>query len=276
MAESITDKKYCDLVMKGGVTSGIVYPLAVQKLSTKYWFKNIGGTSAGAIAAGVTAAAECRRRRKGEYFGFERVAKIPEELAADSFLLSLFRPDPASKRIFEVVLAAMSAKLADKSVWMAVIGRLLVNFFGPFSFAVLLVVIPAVLLAFYLDGSWIPYVLIVLLGCLIAVPYFVLRSAAAEATRSLLKNCFGFCSGFDEKASTGMPPLTNWLYSLLNEISGQATGVPLTFGDLWAAPAYAGESALVNEFRCAEHSERPVCGTPWLDPVAESSGHQWY
>ena len=259
MAESITDKKYCDLVMKGGVTSGIVYPLAVQKLSTKYWFKNIGGTSAGAIAAGVTAAAECRRRRrKGADFGFERVAKIPEELAGDSFLLSLFRPDPATKRIFEVVLAAMSAKQANKSVWMAVIGRLLVNFFGPFSFALLLVVIPAVLLAFYLGGSWIPYVVIVLLGCLIAVPYFVLRSAVTEATRSLLKNCFGFCSGFDEKASTRMPPLTNWLYSLLNEISGQATGVPLTFGDLWAAPAYERESAPVNEFRCAEHSERAI------------------
>ena len=58
MAESKPGKKYCDLVMKGGVTSGIVYPLAVQKLSTEYWFKNIGGTSAGAIAAGVTAAAE--------------------------------------------------------------------------------------------------------------------------------------------------------------------------------------------------------------------------
>ena len=41
----------CDIVMKGGITSGVVYPLAAVELSTKYRFVNIGGTSAGAIAA---------------------------------------------------------------------------------------------------------------------------------------------------------------------------------------------------------------------------------
>jgi len=50
MTESKPAKKYCDLVMKGGVTSGVVYPIAVQKLATEYWFKNIGGTSAGVAA----------------------------------------------------------------------------------------------------------------------------------------------------------------------------------------------------------------------------------
>jgi hypothetical protein len=258
MVESKPSKKYCDLVMKGGVTSGIVYPLAVQKLSTEYCFKNIGGTSAGAIAAGVTAAAECRRRRTGEELGFARVAKLPEELAGDDFLLSLFRPDPSTKRIFEVVLAAMSAKQGNKSVWIAVAGRLLANFFGPFVLAVLLVVVPTVLLAFCFRGSWIPYVFIAVLGCLISVPIFVLRSGAAEFTRSLRTNYFGFCSGFDAKAPAGKPPLTNWLYSLLNGIAGQTPGAPLTFGDLWSAPAYPGESEPVNEFRCAEQPTRAI------------------
>jgi len=46
--------KYCDLVMKGGITSGIVYPNAVLSLAREYRFKSIGGTSAGAIAAAVT------------------------------------------------------------------------------------------------------------------------------------------------------------------------------------------------------------------------------
>ena len=257
MVESKLRKKYCDLVMKGGVTSGIVYPLVVQKLSTEYWFKNIGGTSAGAIAAGVTAAAECRRRRTGEELGFERVASLPAELAGDDFLLSLFRPDPSTKRIFEVVLAAMSAKQGNKSVWIAVVGRLLANFFGPFVSAILLVVIPTVLLAFCFRGSWIPYVFIGFLGCIILVPFFILRSGVAEATRSLRENYFGFCSGFDSKAPGGTPPLTNWLYSRLNEIAGQAAGVPLTFGDLWDAPAYPEESEPVNEFRCADHAIRP-------------------
>jgi hypothetical protein len=48
--------RYCDIVMKGGITSGVVYPPAVVELSKTYTFKNIGGTSAGAIAAAVTAA----------------------------------------------------------------------------------------------------------------------------------------------------------------------------------------------------------------------------
>jgi predicted acylesterase/phospholipase RssA len=58
-----TSFEYCDLVMKGGITSGIVYPLAIKELSSKYHFKNIGGTSAGAVAAVITAAAEYGTRR---------------------------------------------------------------------------------------------------------------------------------------------------------------------------------------------------------------------
>lgn len=258
MTESKPAMKYCDVVMKGGVTSGVVYPLAVKKLATKYWFKNIGGTSAGAIAAGVTAAAECRRRRTGENVGFERLAQLPVDLAEDSFLLSLFRPDPSTKRIFEVLLAGMSAKQSKRSVWMAVIGKLIFNFFGPFAVAILVVAAVSTLLGLWLRGSWVPYVLIALLGSVIAVPGLVLRSAMREAITSLLKNWFGFCSGFDPRAPAGAPALTNWLYSLVNEIAGQGAGVPLTFGDLWAAPAYEGEDQKVGEFRCVEQLNRAI------------------
>src|SRR5437588_12938950 len=52
----------CDIVMKGGITSGVVYPSAVAELSKSYRFRNIGGNSAGAIAATLTAAAEYRRQ----------------------------------------------------------------------------------------------------------------------------------------------------------------------------------------------------------------------
>jgi predicted acylesterase/phospholipase RssA len=51
----------CDVVMQGGVTSGIVYPGLVCKLAEHYQFQQIGGTSAGAIAAALTAAAEYTR-----------------------------------------------------------------------------------------------------------------------------------------------------------------------------------------------------------------------
>ena len=55
MAET-GQKLECDLVMRGGITSGIVYTCAIAKLAETYRFRSIGGTSAGAIAAAATAA----------------------------------------------------------------------------------------------------------------------------------------------------------------------------------------------------------------------------
>lgn len=50
-----------DLTMQGGTTSGVVYPLAICDLATAFRFRNVGGASAGAIAAALTAAAELGR-----------------------------------------------------------------------------------------------------------------------------------------------------------------------------------------------------------------------
>lgn len=52
----------CDLVMKGGITSGVVYPKAVVRLAQRYRIRSVGGTSVGAIAAVLTAAAEYYRQ----------------------------------------------------------------------------------------------------------------------------------------------------------------------------------------------------------------------
>src|SRR5215475_8337344 len=98
--------EYCDLVMKGGITSGVVYPLAITELSKKYFFKNIGGTSAGAVAAVITAAAEYRRRT-GNKAGYDHLAALPKELGTNNLLLRLFQPSTAAVRAFRVVLAAM-------------------------------------------------------------------------------------------------------------------------------------------------------------------------
>jgi len=40
-----SEKLQCDLVMRGGITSGIVYPRAIAKLAETYNFRSIGGTS---------------------------------------------------------------------------------------------------------------------------------------------------------------------------------------------------------------------------------------
>jgi predicted acylesterase/phospholipase RssA len=58
---SDADLPQCDIVMKGGVTRGVVYPAAVAAIAKRFRFRSIGGTSAGAIAAVVTAAAELQQ-----------------------------------------------------------------------------------------------------------------------------------------------------------------------------------------------------------------------
>ena len=67
--------KKCDIVMKGGITSGIVYPGLICKLSERYEFQSIGGTSAGAIAAALTAAAEYARRKGRD--AFKDLGEVP-------------------------------------------------------------------------------------------------------------------------------------------------------------------------------------------------------
>src|ERR1041384_1009840 len=108
--------RYCDIVMKGGITSGVVYPPAVVELAKTYTFRNIGGTSAGAIAAAVTAAAECGRQTGKD--GFPKVAELPDWLGAkastkkDSNLFYLFQPQPQTKSLFRIVTAGIGNKRA--------------------------------------------------------------------------------------------------------------------------------------------------------------------
>jgi hypothetical protein len=98
----------CDIVMKGGITSGIVYPRAVSRLAKEYRFQSIGGTSAGAIAAAVTAAAEYSRSRGTIVFG--KLNDIPQWLGDSSVgrnsnLMNLFQPQAATEGLFRVALA---------------------------------------------------------------------------------------------------------------------------------------------------------------------------
>jgi len=92
--QATEEYEYCDLVMKGGITSGVIYPAAAVRLSSKYRFKNIGGTSAGAIAAAVTAAAELGRRTQISLTHLTFSKPPPEDLARNGHLLKLFTPDP--------------------------------------------------------------------------------------------------------------------------------------------------------------------------------------
>src|SRR5262245_16363051 len=98
----------CDLVMKGGITSGIVYPPAVLELAPRYRFRDIGGASAGAIAAALVAAAEYGR----EDGGFDRLREVNHHLSDPDNLFKLFQPTRAARPAFAALLALMKAPAA--------------------------------------------------------------------------------------------------------------------------------------------------------------------
>src|SRR5271165_4269362 len=91
----------CDIVMKGGVTSGVVYPALVAELSKSYRFKNIGGPSVGAIAAACAAAAEYGRQH-GDVNAFQGLEQISTDLGKPGFILSLFQPTPWTWGLFRI------------------------------------------------------------------------------------------------------------------------------------------------------------------------------
>src|SRR6478609_5216991 len=98
----------CDLVMKGGITSGVVYPLAVCELATVYRLRSVGGSSAGAIAAAAAACAELGRAGGG----FDRLATLPHDLTEavegeNSRLFTLFQPQPTMRRLFGLVTSGL-------------------------------------------------------------------------------------------------------------------------------------------------------------------------
>ena len=134
-----SDTPPCDLVMKGGITSGVVYPKLIARLSQKYRFKNIGGTSAGAIAAAACAAAEHRRANGGGRSGFDELSRLPEQLSektgqpARSRLFHLFQPAPAVAPHFAVLVSMLNAPHP-----LAAIGRALLAMVWQFRGMVLL------------------------------------------------------------------------------------------------------------------------------------------
>lgn len=103
-------KRCCDLVMKGGITSGVLYPSAVKEIAHKFYFVGIAGTSAGAIAACATAAAEYRRRHTGSFEGFALLEKLAGELGEPGVLLNLFRPDRETRKLFKLLLRFIEGK----------------------------------------------------------------------------------------------------------------------------------------------------------------------
>src|SRR4051794_16005874 len=94
-----------DIVMKGGITSGVVYPLAVVELAQAYRFRSIGGASAGAIAAAATAAAEYGRQTDKTDRGFTEMEHLPGWLGQHRRVLGFSQPQPETAAVFCVAIA---------------------------------------------------------------------------------------------------------------------------------------------------------------------------
>ena len=220
----------CDVVMKGGITSGVVYPFALCELARTYRFANVGGTSAGAIAAAGAAAAEYGR----EHGGFEKLAGLPAWIGAADNLVRLFQPEPGTLPFFRVVTAGLGREGAGRSLRVA--GAALRSF--PLAAALGLIPGVALVVLALWTGSGALAVCAVVAGLVLALFGLAVTLGlrlAIGLPRALGQNGFGLCSGLSPEGSAA-PALTPWLADLVDDLAakdGRAAG-PLTFGDLRA------------------------------------------
>jgi len=241
----------CDLVLKGGAASGFVYSGTIVELAKSYRFQAIGGTSAGAGAAGVAAAAEYGRRSGNlQAWGIAGIEHVPEwaaERTANGWtrLKHLFGPDPATARLYEVVTAPFTASEGHAQKAIAAALR------GYWQWALLGVLVAAAIaggVLWALPGAatfW-PALGIVLLFAATAV-LFVAAAVGGmiwwDLSRRVPANHFGLCRA---KSEPGEEPekMTGWLYALYQNLAGKPLDEPLTFGDLWRARRIDGEQGI--------------------------------
>jgi hypothetical protein len=215
----------CDVIMKGGITSGVVYPLALTELARQFRLSQVGGTSAGAIAAAAAAAAEYGRHAPGG--GFVLLAKLPAEVG--KMLFSLFQPIPALQPVFNIAVAAIGNDSTATKV-MRVIGAALAGF----AVAAAVGALPGLLIL--VAGWWYANpalallgLLLLLIGILLGVAFCLYRAI----TTGIPGNDFGLCPGKTQPGNSS-PGLSDWLADMIDDIAGRdpKKDPPLTFGDL--------------------------------------------
>lgn len=258
----------CDVIMKGGITSGIVYPKAISRLALDYRFRAIGGTSAGAIAAAATAAAEYGRLR-GTGTSFAELESLPETLArelspgAGSRLFHLFQPQPKTAPLFFTLTAGIRGergisgfvKAAVKSYFL----RCLVG-------VALVLLVPASLTLARVESvagflGWLPWILLALVGGSLSIALALFHDLRTQVPA----NYFGLSTGMG-----GEEALTPWLHDLLQRLAGKPKTEPLTFGDLWGADPSRKEIDLQMMTTCLTR------GRPYRLPFAEYEERLFY
>lgn len=271
MSVTVPLDRYCDIVMKGGITSGVVYPPAICKLAQEYHFKNIGGTSAGAIAASLTAAAEYRRRQTGSNEGFAQLAALPTSLGQVKFggtqLFRLFQPDGPCRRLFRILTASLNARGTYHRI-----AKILWGCLSSYWAASLASVLVSVALCLWTE-TWHAGVILFLM----TEPLFVGFLMYRDLTRGLVGNNYGMCKGLTTRPKWG-PALTPWLHEQIQKAAGLPLSEPLTFGQLWAAqggPPASGIAA-VRSIDLEMFTTNLSHGRPYMLPHVEPTARLFY
>ncbi|MFM2075107.1 MAG: hypothetical protein RJB34_1412 [Pseudomonadota bacterium] len=263
--------RFCDLVMKGGVINGVAYPGFLMELARRFHFHSLGGTSVGAVAACLAAAAEYRRRF-GQLSGFnEGLRELPQELGEYvapkgrmTRLHSLFQTDASVLPLFNLILDVIEA-ISNPTTGSAASGappssdplhpgQIPISWQGFFSlyrrwrpllelhFPPSLGLFWWVLCLVFVVGTfsqslavWCFGAFVVVVAWLYGKLYVPFQALSKAVTRVGKLQGFGFCSGMRSDNSPNQG-ITEWLHQGIQDMSGMSYCSPLTFEDLWRAP----------------------------------------
>ena len=234
------EKLECDLVMRGGITSGIVYPRAIAKLAETYNFRSIGGTSAGAIAAAATAAAQFGANN-GEN-RFQTIYELPKKLAElrddKSTLERLFQPQPGTSRLFSLLMSGLEREGTFKKI-LRIVTTGLANYWCYSVAGAAVTLIPLLWVARASGLSGVPRAVMIIAALILGLLTAILGVALGvfrDVRKRLPQNRYGLCSGSSDMRPdrAGVLPLTDWLHDFFQNLAGSTpTDDPVTFGDLW-------------------------------------------
>ena len=220
----------CDVVLQGGTASGVIYPRALVTLARRYRLRGIGGTSAGAMAAAVAAAAELGRSTgKG---GFGTIAGVPEELGGGR-LMRLFQPTPRTRALFDLALVLTGGDRPEgRTTLSKIIGGLAAAIKG-YPLAAGGGLMPGLVVLLIGVASGQPWTMLFGLVLMVIIELIALLAAIMiNLSRDVPANDFGICTGLTEPGSEAA--LIDWLSAKIKLAAGvDEDAPPLTFGQLW-------------------------------------------
>ena len=256
--------RYCDIILEGGVTSGIIYAEAVSKLAEQYRLNSIGGSSIGAFAAAMAAAAEFSRRN-GSSAGFELMRGLPDKLAkvdkrGRTRLFRLFRPQKRTRELFAIFAATLNqpkwyrtalhgiGEAIRQYPWSVVFSFLLA--FAALYAPLFLGLKPLLAIErLPSSASWPSIVIGIALGLsasVILASLVMLTRIVLQLSAKLVPNNLGLCRGWSKEDQLDVDSddldLTGYMHVAIQAAAGRDPTVAqatLTFADLAGAPGAA-------------------------------------